>query len=403
MKRLWIAGLLFFCLLWLGGRSAGAEEEPAAAQGRPAAETSVPSEEAADMGEEIRDGLLEDMDFTQVQDMLDEMLGGESFSFSRALKDVMSGEDAFTKEAVQELVRGFFFSRFEEERGTFVKILMLVFLAAVFSNLAAVFDNGQIGEVSFYVVYLLLFTLLTEAFSTLSTSLAESLSWMTDFMRALAPAYFAAMAAAQGAASAAAFYQGILILIWMIQWLLLRVILPGANLYILMRLINHLSREEMLSKMAELLGTVIGWSLKTILGVMVGMQVVRSLVAPVMDSLKRGVIGRTASFIPGVGGAVNSVTELIVTSAVLVRNSLGVVILAVIVLVGAGPVIRYGFLSLAYRFLGALAQPVSDKRMVGALGTMGEGAAMLLRILLTADVMCMLAFVILMAGFGGGG
>ena len=71
----------FFCLLWLGGRSAGAEEEPAAAQGRPAAETSVPSEEAADMGEEIRDGLLEDMDFTQVQDMLDEMLGG-SFSFS---------------------------------------------------------------------------------------------------------------------------------------------------------------------------------------------------------------------------------------------------------------------------------------------------------------------------------
>ena len=49
--------------------------------------------------------------FTQVQDMLDEMLlGGESFSFSRALKDVMSGEDAFTKEAVQELVRGLFFT-----------------------------------------------------------------------------------------------------------------------------------------------------------------------------------------------------------------------------------------------------------------------------------------------------
>ena len=404
MKRLWMAGLLFFCLLWADGKIAMAsEDEKVAVEAERTAGQAVPMEETEDTGEEIREGLLADMDFTQVQDMLDEMLGGESFSFSKALKDVMSGEDAFTKEAMQELVRGLFFSRFEEERGIFVKILMLVFLAAVFSNLAAVFDNGQIGEVSFYVVYLLLFTLLTESFSVLSMSLSESLSWMTEFMRALAPAYFAAMAAAQGASSAAAFYQGILLLIWMIQWLLLRVILPGANLYILMRLINHLSREEMLSKMAELLGTAIGWSLKTILGVMVGMQVVRSLVAPVMDSLKRGVIGRTASFIPGVGGAVNSVTELIVTSAVLVRNSLGVVILAVIILVGAGPVIRYVFLSLAYRFLGALAQPISDKRMVGALGTMGEGAAMLLRILLTADVMCMLAFVILMAGFGGGG
>ena len=37
---------------------------------------------------------------------------------------------------------------------------------------------------------------------------------------------------------------------------------------------------------------------------------------------------------------------------------------------GAGPLVRYGLLSLTYRFLAAAAQPVSDKRLVEAFGTM---------------------------------
>ena len=58
----------------------------------------------------------------------------------------------------------------------------------------------------------------------------------------------------------------------------------------------------------------------------------------------------------GVGNAVNAVTELVLTTAVLVRNSLGVVFLLVFLVVGASPVIRYGLLALVYRFLAAVAQ-----------------------------------------------
>ena len=210
------------------------------------------------------------------------------------------------------------------------------------------------------------------------------------------------VAASSGASTAAVFYQGILMLVWMLQWVLLSILLPGVNLYILICLVNHLSREEMLGKMAELLNTAISWGLKTLLGVVVGLQVVKSLIAPVMDSLKRTAIGRTTSAIPGIGNAVNTVTELILTSAVLVRNSLGAAVLIALVLTGAGPVIHYGILSLAYRFLAALAQPVSDKRIVGALSTMGEGCALLLRIFFTAEILCMLTFLILTASFGGG-
>lgn len=349
----------------------------------------------------VTEELLNEIELSDVQKMLDELLGEDSFSMKEALIRLTKGEQAFSKEAVQEVVYRFFFYRLEQERGLFVKLLLLVLFAAVFSSFADVFENTQIGDISFFVIYLLIFTLLTDSFSEMSSSLEKTISWMTEVMKGLAPAFYMTVCASSGAASAAVFYEGVLILVWLIQWLLVTAILPASSMYVLLQLVNSLSKEEMLGKMAEFLNTAISWALKTLLAAVVGLQIIRNLVAPVMDNLKRGLLGRAAGALPGVGNAVNMVTELVVTSAVLIRNCLGVVILVVFVLAGAGPMLHYGILSLLYRFLAAISQPISDKRMVSALGAMGEGCTLLLRILFTAEMLCMLAFLVLMAGIQG--
>ena len=385
-----LAGILLLSLPgteYVRAEPAGGNEDPAY--------TEPDKEQEAN---ELKQEILSELDLKEVQDML----GEESFSFQEALENLLTGKDAFSEEAVQKILHGLLFSGLEKEKSLFMKILLLILLAALLANFASVFDSGQIGEISFYIVYLLLFMLLMNSFSQAASALQQVISWMTDFMKALAPAYLITVSAASGAGAAAMFYEGVLILVWLIQWILLSVILPGTDLYVLLRLVNHLSREEMLGKLAELLSTAISWGLKTLLGIVAGLQVVKGLVAPVVDTLKRSLIGKAAGALPGVGNAVNMVTELVVTSAVLVRNCLGVMILIAFVLAGAGPVIRYGILSLAYRFLAACAQPVSDKRIVECLSTVGEGYGLLLKILFTAEVLCMLAFLILMAGLGGG-
>ena len=351
---------------------------------------------------ETIDGVLEELDLSQVQKMLDQMLGEESFSMKDMLVSLTKGEKVVSGDTVQNMLRSFLFSGIQKEKSLLIKILLLILLAAVFANFAAVFENGQIGDICFYIVYLLLFILLMDSFSSMSHSLLQTVSWMSEFMRGLAPAYFLTISLSSGSATAAVFYEGILILTWLIQTVIVNILLPGANLYVLIALINNLSKEEMLGKLAELLDTAVSWGLKTLLGAVVGLQVVRGLVAPVMDTLKRSLLGRAAGALPGVGNAVNMVTELVLTSAVLIRNCLGVVILLAFVAIGAGPVIHYGLLSLSYRFLAAVAQPVSDKRIVESLATMGEGCALLLRVLFTAEILCILDFIILMSGIGGG-
>lgn len=72
----------------------------------------VQGAEEADTAEQIQGELLSELDFGQVQRMLDELLGTESFSFQEALKKLINGEEAISKETVQEFLRGLFFFRF---------------------------------------------------------------------------------------------------------------------------------------------------------------------------------------------------------------------------------------------------------------------------------------------------
>ena len=403
--RRWFRGMffIFVVMLWLetGGRQTvnAYGDSGESLKDQKILETQPADTDELSLDEtETTEELLKEINLTDVQKMLDDFMGADSFSMKEALIKLTRGEQAFSKEAVQEFVYRFFFYQLDQEKELFVKLILLVLLSAVFTSFAEVFENNQIGDISFFVVYLLFFTILMDSFSRMSSSLEKTISWMTEMMKGLAPAYYMTVCAASGAASAVVFYEGVLLMVWGIQWLLLTVLLPASGMYVLLQLVNSLSREEMLGKMAELLNTAVSWGLKSLLAAVVGLQIIRNLVAPVMDSVKRGLLSRAAGALPGVGNAVNMVTELVVTSAVLVRNCLGVVILVVFVLIGAGPMLHYGILSLLYRLLAAVAQPVSDRRMVRALGTMGEGCALLLRILFTAEVLCMLAFLVLMAG-----
>lgn len=346
----------------------------------------------------LQENLMEEIQIDDVQKMLDEIMDDHVFSVREALMNIINGEEPVSKETVRSFLYSLFFSEIENEKGLIMKLLLIILIAAVLAEFADVFGNGQVGNISFYIVYLALFMILMENFTQLGSTLSQRLLGLVNFMKILSPAYFMTVTASTGAATAAVFYEGVLLMVWAIQWLLVNLFLPVINLSVLLKMVNHLSKEEMLTKMAELLDIAVSWGLKTLLGTVVGLQIVRNMVSPVIDTLKRSAIGKTASAIPGIGNAVTAVTELVLTSAVMVRNSLGVVIVIILLFICAGPVIHYGSLSLIYRFLAALAQPISDKRVVGALGTIGEGCALLLKLLLTAEVLCMLTFLIIIAG-----
>lgn len=101
--------------------------------------------------------ITDQMELTDLQSMVDEMLGEETFSVTEAFHRLLSGEEVLSEESVREFLHSLLFYGIEREKELILKLLLLLLFAAVFSGFAGAFDNGQVGEISFYVVYLLVF------------------------------------------------------------------------------------------------------------------------------------------------------------------------------------------------------------------------------------------------------
>ena len=208
------------------------------------------------------------------------------------------------------------------------------------------------------MVYLLALALILKNFQSSGENLKAVITSLVAFMRILTPSYYLAAAAAGGASSAVMFYQMLLLVILAVEKLLLALVLPMIHIYLLIALVNDLSGEEILSHMTELLETCVNGLLKSSLGVLVGMQMIRNLIAPALDSLRQMALWRTAGMIPGIGNAVNAVTELVAGSAVLIRNCFGVTAMLVLLAARHGPPPFQLLVSgLSFRLLAAAAQP----------------------------------------------
>nr|WP_306817506.1 stage III sporulation protein AE [Murimonas intestini] len=345
---------------------------------------------------------LDELDLGEVDKALGDSMNGTGFSFSEAVMSLVKGDTPLNMESIGDLLWNTLFSELEQNREVAVHVLILVIAAAVFTNFTNIFEKSQVGDISFYMIYLLLFTLLMQAFYSISVLTAQTLANVVNFMQVLMPVYFLAVSIASGSVTAGAFYEFTLLLITGLQMLMKYFLIPAVNLYVLFMLLNHLAKEEYLSKMADLLKLFVEWSIKTMIAVVVGFQTVQCLVMPAVDALKTAILNKAAGSIPGVGNAFNAVTEVVLGSAVLIKNAVGAAGLIVLAVICIVPLMKLGICTLLYKLMAAVVQPVSDKRMVECIGAVGDGAGLLLKVLGTTGILFFLSLAMVTASVTAG-
>ncbi|MBP6061351.1 MAG: stage III sporulation protein AE, partial [Fusicatenibacter sp.] len=352
-----------------------------------------------DQAAAAQDELLAELDFDAIQQEVDSLLSSQQFSFAGTVRSLLQDGDPFRTFRAGNAVLSCAKTAFLAQKGLMKELFLLVLAGAVLGSFSSLFEGKQVRDASFYMVYLLALALILKNFQSSGENLKAVITSLVAFMRILTPSYYLAAAAAGGASSAVMFYQMLLLVILAVEKLLLALVLPMIHIYLLIALVNDLSGEEILSHMTELLETCVNGLLKSSLGVLVGMQMIRNLIAPALDSLRQMALWRTAGMIPGIGNAVNAVTELVAGSAVLIRNCFGVTAMLVLLAAGMVPAVQLLVSGLSFRLLAAAAQPVSDKRIAGCLAAAGKGYAMLLRLLLTVEVLFLLTIAILAGTF----
>ena len=338
--------------------------------------------------------IIDQFDFGEVEQVLDELFPEEKLNFSELLTCLTEGEASEVWGSLSTFLWNQITYELQNSKHGLVQILLIAILAALFHNFSGIFQNQHVAELSFYVLYMLLITICLNMTQVLITSVSLGVEKLLRFFQVLGPVYFMGVAITTGSATSIAFYNILLFVIYLVENLVTKVLLPLVQAYVVIRILNDLSKEEYLSKFGDLVHMVTKWILRALLAGVLGINMIQGMLAPAIDSVKRKAILGGTEAIPFIGDAAGGITDVVLGTAVLIRNGIGIAGVVVCLAICIVPTVQMAIIAFLYRFTAAIIQPISEKRIVNCVGNMADGANLLLQIILNTCVLFLITIAI---------
>lgn len=342
--------------------------------------------------------LTEQLDQGQIamlQEELDRLFPGGGIQFTEALERLIHGDLQGVFESLKTGVWDKLAGEAAGFKKVFFHILMIGILSALFSTLSGIFENHQVSEISFYITYLMLIMLLLKTFEQAAVTMVEMIDNMLLFMKLLIPTYALIVGMASGISTGTLYYQFLLLLIYAVQLGVSVFVLPMVYCYVFLNVVNGLWAEERLGMLAALLHKTVKGLLKITLTAIFGINLIQTMITPVIDSVKNTAARKVITAIPGLGNLAGGVTEMLVGSAVLIKNSMGVLFILILLAVCLIPVLKLFIITVLLKTAAAVMGMVADRRITGCTDRVGEGSALLLQCALTAAAMFIITIAIL--------
>lgn len=347
---------------------------------------------AVPMSVEAETLVNEYFDFNEVDKILDEIFPKAKLKFSDLLTEITEGEQ------VWNTLWNYFLEQISYElhnaKGSIIQLILIVLVAAVFHNFSEIFQNKQVSELGFYVLYMLFISICLGAFRGLMDSVQAGITNLLLFFKALGPIYFMGIAITTGSATSIAFYNIMLFIIYLLEVLVTNVLLPLVQTFFILRVLNEMSKEEYLSKFGDFIQMLIKWILRGVLAVVLGLNIIQRMLSPAIDTVKRSAIIRGGETIPFIGDVIGGTAEVMLGTLVLIRNGIGVAGVLVCTAICLVPVAQMTAVVILYKLAAAVIQPISEKRMVNCIGNIADGASLLLQIILTSCVLFLIVIAI---------
>lgn len=321
----------------------------------------------------------QDYNLAELSAELENLFPEYSFDLGGLLEQIVAGDIPGALKSVLDVVLGGSLQHVAELKSILLWVLIVGITASVISHFVDLFESRQVADLSFYFVYLLLMGLLLRCFQEAAGITTETIGNLAEFMKLFIPAYIISVGVSAGTATATACYGILIVVIYVIQNLFLTVLVPAIYGYVLLALINGIWPEERLSALVNLLEKGIRLVLKITLGAVTGGSILQSMITPVIDSAKASSLQKVVGMIPGVGAAADGMLEVVLGSALIIKNSIGVVMLLLLIGVCAVPLFKIGVVAVMLKAAAALLGIVSDKRIVACTDKVGNGSALLVR------------------------
>lgn len=333
------------------------------------------------------ESLWQDYGFGELQEGLNSLFPEYNISLENTMERILSGDiigaigDVFLSgaEGMLQQMAGI--------KNILIWLLLLGIASSILTHFVEIFNKHQIAALSYYFMYLLFVTILFQCFVQTAETAKQVISNILMFVQLMIPTYLIAVGVATGTTTVSAYSQLLTLIIYGVEQILDKGVMKLISVYIMLSMVNGIWIEERMALLADLVKKIISLILKAALGVVTGISIFQTLITPVIDSAKSTVLQKALSSIPGIGNMGEGVMELVIGSAVVIKNSIGVVLLILLLLICAAPLLKIFAIAWILRLAAAMLGMISDKRLVDCTNRMGEGCMMMFRTAATAMVL----------------
>ena len=349
------------------------------------------AEDADRITDDLTDELIGELELDEMERFLSQQTEDDlDISFGDLIKGFLSGEENVDVSRIWSWIVSHCFSAVRQNKTYLAQMLILLLAFAMLQGISGIFADSFLSDISFLAVYFLFLYNALRIFASMQQIVYNCMDRIAEFTLLVQPVFCMAMIFSTGVNSASLTYEMLLLVLYLVQNLLQKLLLPLVFVFLITQFANFAWKEEHFSSLAKLLEGGITLAQKVLVTFVLGMNLIQGMVAPAVDQLKRTATVRTIGVIPGLGGAMNAVSEMLLGTGLLIKNCVGAAVIVVLILLCAKPLLEVAVLALIYRVLAALVEPVTDKRISGVLDALARAGMLYLKLVITAILMLFL-------------
>lgn len=321
------------------------------------------------------------------EDVFDDM------NFTEVLSSAMNGNIDGT--SIVKRVFSFLGIEIRNQMKMIGSIIIIIVVHSILKSVSDGLDGGGISQITYFVQYILIVTLIMTNFSGIIISIKETIQNLVGFSYSLIPLLLSLMMITGNMVSAGAVQPILLLMITFIGSFISTFLLPMVLIGTSLGIISKISDKVQIDKLAKTFKSSVVWILGIVLTVFTSVLSLESSLTGHID----GVTAKTtkaivSSAIPVVGKILSDTAETVLGSGVILKNAVGIVGVIVIIGICAMPIIKLTVLTVLYHILSAICQPIADKKIIDIIEQMRDTFKVLLAMVCSISIMLMIGVTI---------
>lgn len=324
-----------------------------------------------------------------------------NIEFSSLFNDIVSGNFENVKNDIVSNIKELFLENLHKNISNIKILCVICLLIGLFKNAMNGIEEKGIYEILSFIGQILILSIATIAFKEMINILKDVVINIIDIIDASIPLMIGVISLSGNAVHAAGVYAILMFVTERLLYIINGIIIPLISIGTLIKIVNLLSKKEMLSKMSDLFSFITNNLIKigalSFIAILTFEKIGGGTVGSFLGNSTKSVI----KMIPVVGDIYGNGVDI--ASGALKTLSSGISLSIIVILITASilPIIKILTITFLYKFMAALIEPVSDKETVEIIDSIGEGGKQIFSTLFSVIFMFIMINIICMNFVGG--